>query len=195
MLIPIAMSILGALAPHAGSIIGGIAGMLGGPKADEVAKSVVDKATSVFGTTDPEQIKLKIAQDQSMAQKYMAEVQAETEQYRIQVQDIQNARARDMALRMVPDEKGVPAGTNIRANIMLFGAFAMLVVIMIGALLYRASIPDTVMAMMSMIAGGLMNNLTQAYNFEFGSSRGSSEKSNTISTLAESAASNLSKKP
>lgn len=193
-MIPLALTILGALAPHAGSIIGGLASLLGGPKAEDVAKSVVDKATSVFGSTDPEVIKLKIAQDQGAVQRYVAEVQAETEQYRIQTQDIQNARARDLALRELKDEKGVPAGTNPRANLMLAGAFVMLVVIMLGALFYRQSIPDTVMAMMSMIAGGLMNNLTQAYNFEFGSSRGSSDKSTTISNLAESAASNLAKK-
>lgn len=183
-IIPIAMAILGALAPHAGDIIGGLAGLLGGPKATEAAGAIVNKATAVFGTTDPEKIKLMIAQDQGMVQKYIAEVQADTEQYRIQTLDIQNARARDLELRKIVDDKGVPAGTNPRANIMLLGAFLMLVVIMLGALFYRASIPDTVMAMMSMIAGGLIGNLTQAFNFEFGSSRGSSEKSNALAEIA-----------
>lgn len=183
-MIPLAMQILGLIAPHAGDIVGGIAGMLGGPKAGETAKAVVDKAGAVFGTTDPEQIKLLIAQDQGRVQKYIAEVNADVEVYRIQAQDIQDARARDIIIRQMKDEKGVPAGTNPRANLMLGGAFFMLISILIGTLFYRASIPDTVMAMLSMIAGGLMNNLTQAYNFEFGSSRGSAEKSDTISNMA-----------
>lgn len=184
-MIPLAMQILGLIAPHAGDIVGSIGGLLGGPKAGETAKAVVDKATAVFGTSDPEQIKLLIAQDQGRVQKYIAELQAETDQFRIQVEDIQNARARDLAIRQLRDEKGVPAGTNARANVMLGGVFIMLIAILIGTLLYRASIPDTVMAMLSMIAGNLVGNLTQAFNFEFGSSRGSSEKSETISDLAK----------
>lgn len=186
--IPLALQILGLIAPHAGDIVGGIASMLGGPRAAETAKAVVDKATAVFGTSDPEQIKLLIAQDATRAQRYVAEMQADVEKYRIEVADIQNARARDLAIHQIVDEKGVPAGTNIRANILLFGAFVMLVAILIGALIYRASIPDTVMAMMSMIAGGLVGNLTQAFNFEFGSSRSSSEKSDQIKTMANTAA-------
>lgn len=179
-----ALAIISALAPFAPDIIGGIAGLLGGPKASETAKAVVDKATAVFGTSDPEQIKLKIAQDQGLVQKYIAQVQADTEQYRIQTLDIQNARARDITIREMKDEKGVPAGTNPRANIMLFGAFSILVIIMVGTLFYRASIPDTVMAMLSMIAGGLVGMLTQAFNFEFGSSRGSADKSATLQDIA-----------
>lgn len=183
-----ALAIIGALAPFAPDIIGGLAGMLGGPKAGDAAKVIVDKATSVFGTSDPEKIKLMIAQEETKRAQFIAEIQRDTAMYQVEVEDRKDARARDLAIRSMPDEKGVPAGTNPRANIMLFGAFVMLLAILLGALFYRASIPDTVMAMLSMIAGGLMNNLTQAYNFEFGSSRGSADKSAAMQDIAAQAA-------
>jgi len=187
-MIPIALAILGALAPHAGDIVGGIASMFGGKNAESVAKSVVDKATSVFGTSDPEKIKLLIAQDATLAQKYIAEVQADTEQFRIQVADVQDARRRDIEIRKIAtDEKGTPAGTNTRANVMLIGAFMCFVIIIGGTMQFRASIPDGVLAILQTATGSLLTMLTLAFNFEFGSSRGSSEKSNQIADMANSA--------
>lgn len=185
MLIPIALSILGALAPHAGTIVGGLAGMLAGPKAEDAAKAIVDKTTSIFGTTDPEVIKAQIAADQSKAQIAIAQLQEATKEYEVEVSDRKDARARDLAIRQMVGVDGTPAGTNPRANVMLVGVFIMLISILVGSLLYRASIPDTVMAMLSMIAGGLVGNLTQAFNFEFGSSRSSSDKQATLNEIAK----------
>lgn len=177
-LIPIAFQIISALASSgvAGSLIGGLAGMLGGTKAEEVAKTIVDGAGKAFGTTDPKQIEFLIAQDKTAAERYAAQLAADTERYRIQVDDTKSARERDTSIRATD-------GTNIRANVMLIGVFVSFVVIILGTIWFRKDIPDGVLAILNMSCGGLIAMMTQAFNFEFGSSRGSSEKAGQISDL------------
>lgn len=196
--IGLAFGVLSAIVSAMGgpsAIITKITGMLGGDKAAEVAGKVVDTATKTFGSTDPEQIKLAIEQDKSRLAAFQSQLDNDTKAYQIEVDDRINARARDLAIRATLDEKGVAAGTNARANVMLIMAFLTLIFIIGLTILYRATIPDGILAILQGATGALLTMITLAFNFEFGSSRGSSEKSSTISNLAESAASNLAKKP
>lgn len=188
--IGIAIGVLGAVVTAMGgpsAIIGKLSGALFGDSGAAVAGKVVDQATKAFGTTDPEQIKLKIAQDRSRADVFIAEVDADTKAYQIEVEDRKDARARDMEIRRIADERGVAAGTNTRANIMLLMAFITLIFIIGMTILYRASIPDGILAILQGATGALLTMITLAFNFEFGSSRGSSEKSNQIADMANTA--------
>lgn len=84
---------------------------------------------------------------------------------------------------MEPDGAKVVSGIGIRANVMLVGAFFSLIFI-IGALVYfRADIPDGVLAILNMTCGALLAMLGSAFNFEFGSSRSSGEKSSQMADL------------
>ncbi len=186
-MIPIALAILGALAPHAGPIIGGIAGMLGGPKAEDAAKAVVDSATKTFGTADPEVIKAKAAADAALAAQGVAAMQEATKLYEVEVSDRRDARQRDIEIRRIVGNDGAPAGTNTRATVMLIGAFISLLTVLTGTIYFRASLPDSIVGILQSTVGSLLTVITLAFNFEFGSSRGSSEKSNTISDMASAA--------
>ncbi len=176
-LIPIAFQLISALASSgiAGTVISGLAGMLGGTQAKDAAKAIVDTAVKTFGTSDPEQIKLLIAKDQAKAEMFAKQLEADTAQYQIQVEDAKDARARDIAIQSVQ-------GGNSRANVMLIGVFASFITIIVGTIYFRSSIPDGVLAILNMSCGGLIAMMTQAFNFEFGSSRGSAEKSALLAT-------------
>lgn len=171
------------------AVIGKITGTLFGEKASGAAAKIIDQATKTFGTTDPEQIKLEIAKDQSKLQAFVAQVDAETKSYQIEVEDRINARARDLEIRKLQGSDGVPAGTNPRANVMLVMAFVTLIFIIGLTIVYRATIPDGILAILQGATGALLTMITLAFNFEFGSSRGSSEKSNQIVDMANTAAS------
>lgn len=182
------MAVLGALAPHAGSIIGGLASMLGGPKAEEAAKSIVDTATKQFGTSDPEVIRARAAADTALAQQAVAAMQEATKAYEVEVSDRKDARMRDLEIRRIPGSDGVPAGTNTRANVMLIGAFVSLLTVLTGTIYFRASLPDSIIGILQSTVGSLLTVITLAFNFEFGSSRGSSQKSDQIVDMAATAA-------
>lgn len=161
----------------AANLVPSIAGMLLGTKAQSVTETVVNAAKEIFGTDDADQIQAAIAADATLAERFKAKLTADTEQYRIQVEDTKSARDRDVEVRKMS------GGTNMRANIMLIGAFICLCGVLGGTILYRKDIPDGVLALMNMTAGALLGMLVQAFNFEFGSSRGSSEKSDQLASM------------
>jgi hypothetical protein len=83
---------------------------------------------------------------------------------------------------MEPETRSV-GGVGVRANVMLVGAFASLIFIIGGIVYFRADIPDGVLAILNMSCGAILTMLGSAFNFEFGSSRGSSEKSNQMADM------------
>jgi len=180
--IPLAIQIIGAIggaASTAAPAITGLIKMLGGDKAEEVAGKVIDSAKKVFGTDDPKAIELKVQQDQSAAQRYLADVEAETERYRIEVDDRKSARERDIKVR--------EQGSNLRANLMVCAAFAY--VIMATAFIFF-NIDDlakpgsvAVLTFLTTTMGNVVALLGMAFAFEFGSSRGSADKSDQLGAL------------
>lgn len=188
--ISLAFGVLSAITTALGgpsAIISKITGLLAGKDAAAVAGKVVDTATKTFGSTDPEVIKAQIAADQTKLAAFQASVEADTKAYEIEVEDRKDARARDLELRKIVDDKGVPAGANPRANVMLGMAFCSFITIIFLTVWFRSTIPDGVLAILNASVGALLYMIGQAFNFEFGSSRGSSEKSNTISNMADAA--------
>lgn len=181
-LIPLALQIVGSLVGTASnpSVIPSIIGMLAGDKAADVAGKIISGAQASFGTTDPKQIELLIQQDKSKADLALARMNADLDAYRIQVDDIKSARERDVQIRSA-------GGTNARANVMLFGNFCCIIVIVIGIVWYRESMPDGIAAILGGLIGNLATMLTQAFNFEFGSSRGSSEKTDQLASMLQKA--------
>lgn len=181
-LIPLALKIVGGLVGSVGNsgAIPSIIGMLAGDKAEEVAGKIISGAQATFGTTDPKQIELAIQQDKSKADLILARMNADLDAYRIQVDDTKSARERDTQVRAI-------TGTNVRANVMLIGAFLCLVTVLMGVLFYRASIPDGIAAILNTACGSLLTLLGQAFNFEFGSSRGSSEKTDQLTSMLSKA--------
>lgn len=85
------------------------------------------------------------------------------------LKDRQDARSRDVKLKQ--------AGyANRRADAMLVMAFVSFIVIVYFAWDGRLDMPDQVFALLNMAAGMILGMIKDAFQFEFGSSRGSKEK-------------------
>ncbi|MDR3156051.1 MAG: hypothetical protein LBT90_03045 [Holosporaceae bacterium] len=73
-------------------------------------------------------------------------------------------------------------GRNKRLNIMILGAAAGLIVCMLMLSLYQGELPGEVVGIISTVSGIFGSCLKDAYSFEFGSSRGSKDKDDKISS-------------
>lgn len=176
-------------------VIGPMAVALGGDAIDAAIGGMIAKAFNVEAT--PEAVKTAIQAAPSdvavaklqaveteavgkwpaLAQIITAQETGDTERLKAMITDVMDARARDLEVRKAP------AGANARANVMLAGAFVTLVTIIIGVLLFRSSIPDGIAAILNTACGSLLTLIGMAFNFEFGSSRGSSEKSDSQTSM------------
>lgn len=149
-----------------------------GEKAGRVAEAAADVVGAVTGQDVRTESGLQSARkalraDPALAAKLeieLAQLAAQTEQARLQ--DVQDARARDIALRQAGDG-------SIRANIMLALAFAAIIAIAALLVLRPGEVNDAISGFLIGIGGMFARNIGSAFDFEFGSSRGSREKDRT----------------
>ena len=106
----------------------------------------------------------------------MAELQARQEAARATLADLGNARARDLAL----NTSGLG---NLRANIMLGIAIGGLVVIVALLLFAHVSGDSTTGGFIISVGSLLAAKIGTAFDFEFGSSAGSIEKSRLLAAM------------
>lgn len=141
---------------------------LGGDKAEEAAKNVISIAEKVTGRKG-EDAEKAIAADPALALKFKQDIMAnEAAMDAVYLKDKQDARNRDLELRKMGYK-------NKRADIMIAAA-AIVLIADIYMLYANPEMPDSVIAIFNMIAGSVLTMLNSAYQFEFGSSRGSKEK-------------------
>lgn len=146
----------------------GLVRLLAGDKAGEVAEQVVSVAQEMTGAQDPDHAMAILEQNPELAaQVRMKYAEIELEYERMHLQDVQDARSRDVRLA----EMGQ---TNWRAHLMVGLAFLTLITCI--TLVATLDLNETVRAMLNTLAGGVLGLLGLAFNFEFGSSRGSKDK-------------------
>lgn len=152
----------------------GLIRMLAGDKAGDVAEQVSAVARDVTGAgTDAEALAMVRADPAAAAELRRQLAALEVELERAYLADRQGARQRDVAI--------VTAGRhNWRADVMLALAFASFVAIVWMTWQARLDMPDSVFAFLNMAAGALLKMIGDAFQFEFGSSRGSKEKDDLL---------------
>jgi len=176
---PVLGKIIGSVIPFpGGALIGEMAGkMLASALGVEATPAAVNTALATM-PNDVAIAKIKASEAEAVAKwpalaaMAKAQAEAETAQFQAQVDDVKSARARDVAIRTQPI-----TGTNTRANVMLISVTVVLISVVIGLFWFRATLPDGIVAILNMICGSSLTLLGSAFNFEFGSSRGSAEKS------------------
>ncbi len=152
---------------------------LGGRKAEDMAKRVVDIANSVTDSLDPATAIQKLSENNHMLLEFQREVlNLEIQLLQAELEDRQDARARDVALARA-------GRVNIRADIMVISAALGLILCLCSLGYYSHNLPGEAVGIISTIAGIFGACLKDAYGFEFGSSRGSKEKDSTVAALLE----------
>jgi hypothetical protein len=156
-----------------------IARWLGGEQAQDVATKVVDIAQKVTGTLDPVEAIQRLQNNTDMVSEFQkAIIQVEAEIEIAAMKDRQDARLRDVAI--------FNAGrSNIRADVMVVAAALGLILCLASLAYFSNELPGEAVGIISTIAGIFGACLKDAYNFEFGSSRGSKEKDSTVAAMIE----------
>ena len=157
---------------------------IAGDRAGEVAEKVVDTAAAVAGLprdAEPREIIERIKGDQLALEKirYEFELLNQQEHERI-LEDRQNAREYQMAI----GERGRRRGDIMLAGVSIGLAVCVALVLVpqfiIGADGEPSSLSTGELALVTTVAGALLKMLSDAFAFEFGSSRGSKEKDSQI---------------
>jgi hypothetical protein len=156
-----------------------IATWLSGTKAETISRKIVDIAKEITNTNDELKAIEKIRADRHMHMLFQkALINSEREIELAIIKDKENARYRDIAI--------INSGKrNKRADVMVVSAALGLIACLCFICLYQKELPGEVVGIVSTIAGIFGSCLKDAYNFEFGSSRGSKEKDHTMASMLD----------
>lgn len=172
------MGALMALLPLALQFVPEIASLLGGPAAGTALGHVADAAQAAFGTIDAEQIKLKIQEDASSADKFKAELQGRLSELHEQLADLQSARGQTVSL--VQAGSLIAWGAPIVSVLVVTGFFVIVMLMMIRTL----NITDTGTQILLVMLGALASGFQQVIAYWLGSSAGSKDKDALMAHMA-----------
>lgn len=142
-----------------------------GEKSTAVAEKVIEVAKQVTGTpTGPEAIEAMKQNAQLVHDFNLAILKQDGELAQAYLADRKDARTRDIEVRRLN------GGDNRRADIMVAAAALGLICCLLTLIFFRKEIPGEAVGIISTIGGIFGACLRDAFQFEFGSSRGSREK-------------------
>lgn len=141
------------------------------------AEKAIDIAKTVTGATSPEQaLEMLKANSERQAEFNMAVLKQNSELEAAYLQDVQSARNRDAEF--------VKAGTrNYRADSMYF--LSVFVVAALVVVVFQSTLDEYAKGIITLVLGRFLGYLDNIYNFEFGSTRTSRVKDETISSLTK----------
>lgn len=143
-----------------------------------VADQVAGIAKSVTGAASPEEALSMLRANAQLAQEFqLAVLRQDGELERAYLSDRQSARGRDVEVRKLT------GGTNTRADVMIVGAVVGLLACLGALMFFRREISGEAVGIISTVAGIFGACLRDAFQFEFGSSRGSRDKDELLAQL------------
>ena len=162
-----------------------LAGKLGGDNAEAVADKVVAVARNVVNERLPDGMPLtdegvlaRLREDKAAQFSFkMAVLENAQEIDKLYFADTQSARERDVRIR----EAG---GTNKRGNwlaVLAIGVVATILLIVV----WEANLPEYTKGVLTLILGRFLGYIEQIYNFEYGTTRTSRLKDETIDNLSK----------
>jgi hypothetical protein len=149
----------------------------GSDKAEEVASKVIDVAKTVTARDTPDAALAAIQADPALAIEFRKAVMANELEYdRMYLVDVQSARQRDINL--------AAAGMrNYRANV-LAGMAILLVIVCLIVVVWMSDLNEYAKGTITLICGRALGWVEQIFSFEFGTTRSSKAKDDTISKLS-----------
>jgi len=148
----------------------------GSEKAAEAAGQVVSIAEAVTGKTGSGAL-VALQADPALVLQFRSQLlQVEADLDKAYLADRADARARDVALAQT-------GRNNHRADVMIVGAVVGLLACLFVLVRLQGQIPGEVVGIVSTVAGLFGACLRDAFQYEFGSSRGSADKSALIEKL------------
>ncbi len=150
----------------------------GNDKAADAAEKVIDIAKQVTGTDSGDLALTALRADPAVALEFRKAVMAnEADLDKAYLADVQSARARDTEF--------IKAGfKNNRANVIAAAAF-ILVIACLVVLVARSDMTGEAKTGVSLILGRALGWVEQVFSFEFGTTRSSTKKDDTINNLTK----------
>lgn len=172
-LMPIAVKLAAEVVPS-------LAGKILGKRGAKVAEKVWDTALDVAGVdpdvanADPELVLAQVRQDQEVANALRIQLQMlDAEEHQREIDDRNSARQYQLAL----GSEGQKRGTMMIIFVSI-GLLGCVIAVFWGST--YEGFDEAEVAFVSTVAGALLKMLSDAFAFEFGSSRGSKQKSAQI---------------
>jgi hypothetical protein len=182
------MGALLGLIPLIGQVLPMLTGLLGTPLQGSILGKAADIADRVFGTHDPSQIQLQIAQDQTKLEAFKAQLAADTQEEVNFFQDIQNARNQTIALAQA--QSPIAWGAPIMTILITMGFFVILAIFVAKAL----NLSEFQQAVLNVMVGYLGASFQQCVNYWLGTTRSSGNKDTVLASLATTALSKAGKR-
>lgn len=143
-----------------------------------VAGQVIDIAKTVTGASTPAAAQEAMIADPKLAIDFKLAVMAnDAELEKAYLTDVQSARARDVEVIKA-------SGSNVRANLMASAACS-LVLICLVVVIWSSALDDFAKATVTLICGRALGWVEQVFSFEFGYTRASAKKDDTIKNLSK----------
>jgi hypothetical protein len=154
-----------------------VAKWLSTPNITSISEKIMGIAKEITKTRDESEAVKKLKADRHMLFLFQkALLNSEREIELAIIKDKENARVRDVAF--------INSGRrNKRADIMVIAAAIGLFICLAAIVFFQKALPGEAVGIISTIAGIFGSCLKDAYNFEFGSSRGSKEKDQTVAAI------------
>jgi hypothetical protein len=148
-----------------------------GTTTEKVAAVAVQVAQTVTGAISPEEAVAKLAASSELQQKFqLAVLEKSVELDKLYLADIEDARKRDVELAKAGQK-------NFRADFLV--AVAIVVVIALTVLVvWHSDLYEYVKGIITLVLGRFLGYIDQIYNFDFGTTRSSRGKDDTINKLA-----------
>lgn len=160
------------------SALPALGSLIAGGKGEVVAAAGEKIAREIFGTTDEATIAKRMEEDPKLAEQFKAKLEAETSALRMQIEDTQDARAKNNELASL-GHAGYWSGPIIDVVVVL-GFF-----IVLGVLVLRpVTMDQTQFAVANILLGTLGTSFVQIINYHRGSSAGSAAKDAAIKQIA-----------
>lgn len=145
-------------------------GKIAGDKAGKVAEQVVDLARTVTGEEEPDKVEAALAEHPELAHEFqMKAMELDAEIEKAYLVDRQDARARDVQLALAGQH-------NRRGDVLAYSAVSALL-ILVGVAVFHPPAGEWGQSVLAGAIGALLMRVADVFAFEFGSSRGSKEKS------------------
>jgi hypothetical protein len=149
-----------------------------GEATQKVTEAVAEVATAVTGQHTPDAIIAKLQESTELQQKFQVAVMEASQKWdEIFLHDVQDARKRDTALQATGNR-------NWRAETMYILA-VIVVILVFYAIWATPHISEFVKGISTLVLGRFLGYLDSIYNFEFGTTRSSQSKDQTIQQLSK----------
>ena len=141
------------------------------------AEKVIDIAKAVTGANSPEEALEMLKINSEKQQEFnLAVLEANSKLEMAYLADIASARSRDSEFVKV-------GKTNYRADTMY--VLAVIVILMLVYAVFQSTLDEYAKGIITLVLGRFLGYLDNIYNFEFGSTRASRIKDDTISSLSK----------